>query len=256
MGFNGVVGMDGNTIALVIVDQDSGRIWNWLIEQNSSASRVFEHWLTKMARHITAISGRNYPELQTNEMAAICEKHGIHTMPASSTRETAAETMRDLALSSMRLGRLPEHLWWRAQHDACQNINQLLRAGAVNTSVNYKPDAAPIFGCHASGIRINLEKERISRTYLGTSKVKNTTNKDASVHEILTRSGIVTYCSTINVDVTYFPLSNLTRSYSKNECIAEEEQFRRSMEYRRAQRGFSNPVEHTAAKQVNGVINN
>jgi hypothetical protein len=119
--FNCVVCLDGNTLALVIVNQGSGRMANVAIKANTSAAAALDEWLHQRDQKqvVVAINGRRHPQLQTAEVIAICKKLNINIMPVTAAQETAVETMNNMASAAMRLGRLPNYLWWRAQIDAC-----------------------------------------------------------------------------------------------------------------------------------------
>jgi hypothetical protein len=169
-------------------------------------------------------------------MIAMCERLRINMKPATSTRETAAETMIDVASATMRLGRLPDYLWWRAQLDACRTINKTRHdnASTQRNTASFTP-----FRCYAFNPAENKNgtSNYQAMSDAGTYLSMNHRSTDGQpVHEVLTQEGVVRHCQNIKVDITYFPSSNLTRTYSKEECAAEEDQFRRTVAFRQDQR--------------------
>jgi hypothetical protein len=100
---DGIIRLDGNTLALVIVDQHTGGIWTMIISDNTSAVRVLNEWLSKKDRNleVSVINRRWHPQLQTAAMTKMCEERGITLATAMTMQETAAETMHDVALASM-----------------------------------------------------------------------------------------------------------------------------------------------------------
>ena len=104
--FNCVVCLNRNTLALVIVNQDSGRMANVAIKANTSAAAALDEWLHRrdQKQAVVAINGRRHPQLQTAEVITICKNRNINIMPVSAAQETAVETMNDMASAAMRLG--------------------------------------------------------------------------------------------------------------------------------------------------------